>query len=60
MIRHNSQKYIKRTVLDIELIDSENGLSVVDLRQGFYNIDDSRDKSVKQVRQSVHILTQGI
>ena len=93
MIRHNSQKYIKRTVLDIELIDSENGLRVIDLRHEFYNIDESRDKSqfgritmenreiidggsstsirrssswfilpgsVKQVRQSVHILTQGI
>lgn len=45
MIRHNSQKCIKRTVLDIELIDSENGLRVIDLRHEFYNIDESRDKS---------------
>ena len=45
MIRHNSQKFIKRTVLDIELIDSENGLRVIDLRHEFYNIDESRDKS---------------
>jgi len=79
--------------LDIEIIDSENGLRVIDLRHEFYNIDESRDKSqfgmitmenreiidggsstsirhnsnwfilpgsVKQVRQSVHILTQGL
>lgn len=45
MIRHNSQKYIKKTVLDIELIDSEDGLRIIDLRREFLNIDESRDKN---------------
>lgn len=44
VIRHNAQKFIKRTVLDIELLDGGDRLKLIDLKREFVNIDEPRDK----------------
>ena len=43
-IRHNAQRFIKKTVLDVELQDTQDTLKFIDLKREFLNIDEPKDK----------------